>query len=270
MTAPGAEVRPVEPVLDEVDLGPGVVAGFTGRGGGTSRPPFATLNLGAHVGDEPSAVAANRERLAAALGCRVAFVDQVHGRVVLDVAGAGALPDDVLLPVGTGDALVTRADDVALAVLVADCVPLLLADPVHRVVAAVHAGRRGLVAGVVQATLDALVARGADLDVVRAAVGPAVAGGSYEVPGALRDEVARVVPETATTTRWGTPGLDLPAGVEAVLRRSGVHDVARSERDTATDDTLYSFRRTSETGRFVGIVRMSAGFPGATTVETHS
>lgn len=270
MTAPGAESRPGELLLDEVDLGPGVVAGFTGRDGGTSRPPFATLNLGAHVGDDPRAVAANRARLAAALGCRVAFVDQVHGRTVVDVPGAGSLPDDVLQPVGTGDALVTVADDVALAVLVADCVPVLLADPVHRVVAAVHAGRRGLVAGVVEAALDAVVARGARLDALRAVVGPSIAGGSYEVPAALRDEVAGVVPETATTTRWGTPGLDLPAGVAAVLRRSGVHDVVRSARDTADDEALYSYRRAPETGRFVGIVRLEPGFPGATTVESHS
>ncbi|MCR6647143.1 MAG: peptidoglycan editing factor PgeF [Cellulomonas sp.] len=247
----GAEIH-----LDEVDLGPGVVAGFTDRRGGVSRAPFESLDLGAHVGDDPRAVAANRERLAARLGCRVAFVDQVHGADVVEVSGAHALPDDVLAPVGTADALVTRADDVALAVLVSDCVPVLLADPVARVVAAAHAGRRGLLDGVVQAALDALVARGGDITRVRAAIGPSVAGSSYEVPAELRDEVAAVLPPTAATTAWGTPALDLPAGVEAVLRAAGVPHVSRSARDTWGDAELFSYRRSGRTGRFAGVVRL--------------
>ncbi|CAM5793566.1 peptidoglycan editing factor PgeF [Cellulomonas persica] len=247
----GAEIQ-----LDEVDLGPGVVAGFTDRRGGVSAIPYASLNLGAHVGDDPRAVATNRDRLATHLAVRVAFADQVHGTHVVEVAGADALPDDVLAPVGTGDALVTSADDVALGVLVADCVPVLLADPEARVVAVAHAGRRGLLDGVVQAALDAMVARGAVAGRVRAAIGPAVAGASYEVPTALRDEVAAVVPATAATTAWGTPALDLPAGVEAVLRSAGVSHVVRSVRDTRDEEDLFSYRREQRTGRFAGVVRL--------------
>jgi len=140
-------------------------------------------------------------------------------------------------------------------VVVADCVPVLLADPVAGVVAAVHAGRRGLVAGVVQATLEAMVGRGAATHRIRAAVGPAIAGTSYEVPADLRDEVARVVPATWSTTSWGTPALDLPAGVRAILEQSGVRQVSVSTRDTYTDDELFSFRRSPVTGRFGGVVR---------------
>lgn len=252
----GAEAAFDEIRLDEVDLGPGVVAGFTDRHGGVSAGPYASFNLGAHVDDDPRAVATNRERLAARLRARVAFGDQVHGTHVIEVAHAAALDDDPLVPVGTGDALVTRADDVALGVLVADCVPVLLADPDARVVAVAHAGRRGLLDGVVQATLQAMAGRGADVARVRAAIGPAVAGSSYEVPAALRDEVAAVVPQTAATTAWGTPALDLPSGVEALLRAAGVEDVRRSARDTWAEPDLFSYRREPRTGRFAGVIRL--------------
>ena len=117
--------------------------------------------------------------------------------------------------------------DVAVAVLVADCVPVLLADPEAGVVAAVHAGRRGLVAGVVEAAVAAMVAQGADVGRMRAAIGPAIAGESYEVPAELQDEVVAVVPETRATTSWGTPALDLPAGVAAVLAAAGVEHVTQ-------------------------------------------
>jgi len=100
-----------------------------------------------------------------------------------------------------------------------------------------------------------MVEAGADVGRLRAASGPAIAGRSYEVPAELRDEVADVVPETAATTSWGTPALDLPAGVVAVLRGLGVRDVLVSERDTYTDGDLFSFRRSARTGRFAGVVR---------------
>ena len=112
--------------------------------------------------------------------------------------------------------------------LVADCVPVLLADPEAGVVAAVHAGRRGLVAGVVEAAVAAMVAQGASVERVRAAIGPAIAGESYEVPAELQDEVASVVPQTRATTSWGTPALDLPAGVAAVLAAAGVEHVTHA------------------------------------------
>ncbi len=237
-----------------VDLGPGVRAGFTTRAGGVSRAPYDALNLGAGVADDPSAVAENRRRIARWVGAPVAYGTQVHGRQVA-VVRAPAEDDDPLASVGEVDALVGVAPGVAVGVLVADCVPVLLADAEAGLVAAVHAGRRGLVAGVVQAAVDALAVAGADRERVRAAVGPSIAGASYEVPRDLHDEVAAAVPETAATTAWGTPALDLPAGVAAVLRRAGVRAVQRVDRDTFTDPDLFSFRRDGTTGRLAGVVR---------------
>jgi len=235
--------------LDEVELGAGVRAGFTSRLGGTSLAPYAGLNLGDHVGDDPQAVARNRALLASWVGADVVFSAQVHGRgvVVLDRPPTG--------PVGEADALVSCDPSVAVAVVVADCVPVLLADDEAGVVAAVHAGRPGLVAGVLQAALDAMVGAGARPDRVVAALGPSIAGSSYEVPAAMRDEVEAAVPGTATLTSWGTPALDLPAGVVGVLRAQGVSTIATSSTDTWTDRDHYSFRREGRTGRFAGVVR---------------
>jgi YfiH family protein len=137
-------------------------------------------------------------------------------------------------------------------VVVADCVPVLLADASAGVGAAVHAGRRGLVDGVVQAAVAAMVAAGARPGRVRAAIGPAICGRCYEVPAALRDEVADVVPGVAATTSWGTPALDLPAGVAAVLAAAGVTGVHRTGWCTHTDDRFFSHRRSTRTGEAPG------------------
>jgi YfiH family protein len=245
---PGTDLPPVV----EVDLGAGVRAGFSTRGGGVSRPPYDALNLGYAVGDDPDAVDRNRARLARWAGAPVAYATQVHGAGVVVLSGP---PPAGTESVGEADALVSVDPGVAVAVLVADCVPVLLADAAAGVVAAVHAGRRGLVAGVVQAAVDAMVAQGAEVGRIRAAVGPAIAGESYEVPAGLQDEVASVVPQTRATTAWGTPALDLPAGVVAVLAGAGVAHVVTHARDTWKDPALFSFRRSSRTGRFAGVVR---------------
>ena len=240
-----------------VDLGPGILAAFTTRSGGVSTPPWDSLDLGLGVGDDDRAVYTNRALLAAWAGVPVAFGTQVHGArvVVVDRPPAPDTPS-----VGEGDAYVTERVDVAVAVLVADCVPVLLADPEARVVAAVHAGRAGLLAGVVEAAVAALCERGGRPDRMRAAIGPSIAGRSYEVPATLRDEVAARVPETAATTAWGTPALDLAAGVAAVLAGRGITAVTRLDRDTFTDPALYSHRRAmadgTRTGRSCGVVRL--------------
>lgn len=245
---PGTAVPPVV----EVDLGAGVRAGFSTRGGGVSRPPYDALNLGDAVGDDPVAVERNRAGLARWAGAPVAYATQVHGSRVVVLSGPPAAGS---ASVGEADALVSVSPDVAVAVLVADCVPVLLADPAAGVVAAVHAGRRGLVAGVVEAAVAAMLEQGASVPGLRAAIGPAIAGQSYEVPAALQDEVASVVPQTRATTSWGTPALDLPAGVAAVLEAAGVQQVTRLARDTWTDPALFSFRRSPRTGRFAGVIR---------------
>ncbi|MDM7832016.1 peptidoglycan editing factor PgeF [Cellulomonas edaphi] len=236
-------------LVDEVTLGARVRAGFTSRRGGVSAGAYTGLNLGDHVGDEPQAVDANRALVADWAGAALVFPRQVHGRgvVVLDAVPGGS--------VGEADAVVSTSPDVAVAVVVADCVPVLLADDEAGVVAAVHAGRPGLVAGVLQAALDAMVRAGARRERVAAALGPSIAGASYEVPAPMRDAVTALVPETSASTSWGTPALDLPAGVIAVLRREGVRSVLRAAADTFTVPDYYSYRRDGVTGRFAGVVR---------------
>jgi len=238
VSTPGATSDVVPGVL-RVDLGAGVRAGFTVRAPGG--------NLGLGVGEDRGAVLARRRALAAWAGTPLIWATQVHGTVVLDRPRPA--PDGA--PVGDADAVVVGRGGGA-AVVVADCVPVLLADPDAGVAAAVHAGRRGLADGVVQAAVAAMVDAGARPERVRAAVGPAICGRCYEVPPALRDEVADVVPGVATSTSWGTPALDLPAGVVAVLAGVGVTAVHRTGWCTRTDDRFFSHRRSTSSGEAPG------------------
>ncbi len=251
------------PDVVEVDLGPGVRAGFTTRHGGVSVPPWDSLNLGLAVDDEPGRVLANRDLVERWAGTRIAYASQVHGADVRVLTGPPARSST---SVGRYDALVTTTPTVGVAVLVADCVPVLLADAAARVAVAVHAGRRGLVAGVVQAAVAAAVDAGADVGRLRAAVGPSISGPRYEVPGAMRDEVAAAVPETTCVTDAGTPGLDLAAGVVAVLGRSGVHEIRSLGLCTDLDERFFSHRRATRsglgTGRFAGVVALEGGVRG--------
>lgn len=235
-----------------VRLGAHVRAGF-------STVALGNLGLGAlapDVTDDPAAVHARRARVAAWAGGPVAWTHQVHG-VDVRLVGPGDQVPASGAPLASCDALVS-AGEVGVAVVVADCVPVLLADPVAGLVAAVHAGRRGLAAGVVPAALRALAAAGATD--VRAVVGPAVCGECYEVPAELRDEVEAAVPGTASTTSWGTPALDLPGGVLAQLRAAGVRAGATGWC-TRTDDRFFSHRRASAGagphGRVCGVVRLA-------------
>lgn len=244
MTGPAPAVD-----LLEVDLGPGVLAVFTRAG----------ANLSVVVGPGvPDAGRAARRSLDARMGVPVAYVEQVHGADVLECAVA----PEPGAHVGRADALLTTERTVAVAVLVADCVPVLLADPLAGVVAAVHAGRRGLVAGVVPAAVRAMQVRGADPRRVRAVIGPSVCGACYEVPDALRAEVDAAVPGTATTTSWGTPALDLPAGVRHQLMTCGVTGVVDVGACTLSDDGWFSHRGSVAApaqrppGRFAGVVRL--------------
>nr|WP_098485220.1 peptidoglycan editing factor PgeF [Georgenia soli] len=250
----------VVPLL-EADLGPGARGVFTTRAGGVSAGPWSApagaggLNLGLHVGDDRAAVLANRARLEAAVGTRIVWMDQVHGDVVREATGGTGTS------AGECDALVARAAaGVALAVMVADCVPVLLAAADGSVVGAAHVGRQGLVRGVLDAAVSRMAELGAAPSDVRAAVGPSVCGHCYEVPQPLQDEVEAVVPGTATTTSWGTPALDLRAGVLRQLSELGVSGVDTVHGCTMEDERLYSHRRAGRdgagtTGRFAGVVR---------------
>jgi len=223
----------------------------TDRRGGVSAPPYDSFNLGGHVGDDPAAVSANRGRVARELGVaedRLVWMTQVHGTGVAVVDGpqAGPVPDV--------DALVTATPGLVLCVLVADCVPVLLTDPAAGVVAAVHAGREGVRQGVVPAALAAMARLGARPENVTALLGPAVCGACYEVPAAMRAEVARVTPAAAVRTRKGTPGLELRAGLDELLRKAGVPEVVHDPRCTVEDRRLFSHRRDGVTGRQAGLV----------------
>lgn len=239
------------------ELGEAQVA-VSDRWGGVSTGPYAGLNLAEHVADDPDHVTENRRRLAAALGLApgsMAFMTQVHGREVAVVDGRPAR-EGTPRPAPRADALVTAASGVALTVLMADCVPVLLAGRSRTgpVLAAAHAGRRGVALGVVGATVEAMVRLGAPAGSVSARVGPAVCAGCYEVPAAMAGELVAVVPDARATSRRGTPALDLTAAVAAQLRAAGVTEVEVDGTCTAEDPSLFSHRRDAVTGRFAGVV----------------
>lgn len=222
----------------------------TTRAGGASKPPYESFNLGDHVGDEPRAVAANRQRLARELGLapeRLAWMEQVHGRTVTVVDG----PLDG--PAEATDALVTATPGLALVALVADCVPVLLGDPVAGVVAAVHAGRVGARVGVVPAALKAMLTLGAELGRIEVLLGPAICGECYEVPLPMAVDVEQHLPGSRSKSRRGTPSLDLRAGLWEQLAAAGVGKVGVDPRCTAEDETLFSHRRQGITGRLAAV-----------------
>lgn len=220
----------------------------TTRQGGASAPPYDSFNLADHVGDEPAAVSANRERLAGELGLTtVSWMEQVHGRTVTVVDGALERPAEAT------DALVTASPGVAVAVLVADCVPVLLGDAVAGVVAAVHAGRVGARAGVLPATLRAMTEAGAEPGRIEALLGPAICGECYEVPAAMARDVETHLPGSLSRARGGAPGLDLRAGLWRQLADAGVGKIGVDPRCTAEDRSLFSHRRDGTCGRIAAL-----------------
>jgi hypothetical protein len=205
---------------------------------------------------------AARGRLAAAVGVapqQLVFMQQVHGPRVAVVGtadrGRGLQAHADGIP--AVDALVTFDTDVALAVLVADCVPVVLSDP-QRAVAVIHAGRGGVASGVVRATVAQMAPPASER--LRANIGPAIGGCCYEVEPELADEVAATVPAARSTTTWGTAALDLPAAVDAQLRELGVTSVQRVGGCTRCDgERWFSHRRVPGHGRQAGAVVRLAG-----------
>lgn len=187
-----------------------------------------------------------------ACGVRLARMDQVHGNdvVVVDQAVPGS---DAGAP--TADALVTTGRGLGLLTRVADCVPVLLLDAEQGVVAAVHSGRPGTVLDVVGATVRRMHDLGATT--LAAWVGPSVCGGCYEVPEQMREDVNAAAPGTWAETRWGTPSVDVAAGVRAQLDAAGVSEVRVVPGCTREDPALHSYRRDgAAAGRFAGVVWM--------------
>lgn len=228
----------------------------TTRAGGVSAPPFDTFNLGDHVGDDPAAVAANRKRLASAIGLgrdAVVWMNQVHGDRVVPVDGPLKDPE---LAVDDTDALVTTTPRLALAVVTADCVPVLMADARAGVVAAVHAGRVGAQKGVVARAVEAMCDAGAHAQDISVLLGPAVSGRNYEVPAEMAAEVEAALPGSSTTTARGTPGLDLRAGITRQLMDLSINAIDVDPRCTVDDRNLFSHRRDAPTGRLASLVWM--------------
>jgi hypothetical protein len=229
------------------DVG-GIRRAFTDRSGGVSEPPYAGLNLGGHVGDAAVAVRENRSRVAAGMGVepeRLVLMDQCHGAEVAVVSGR---PDGPLAV----DGVVTAQAGLALAVLVADCTPVLLSDEEAGVIGAVHAGRPGMTQGIVPHAVSTMRDVGATR--IRAVVGPSVCGRCYEVPLDMREQAAAVSPESRAVTWTGTPAIDVAAGVVAQLRAAGVDDVTWVRGCAREEPSLYSYRRDGTTGRFAGII----------------
>lgn len=234
-------------------MGAGARGWFTGRDPDGTVPVGRAGNLSHHRPHQPPRLARDRAEVCSRMGLEpddLHWMRQVHGAEVAEVTatttrGAELAGSDVLLTTEPGRAAVVQ---------VADCVPLLLAAP--GAVAAVHAGRRGLMAGAVREAVEALRARARDGGEVGAVLGPAIGGCCYEVPAELRAAVASAHPAAAATTTWGTPALDLPAAVEVVLRQCGVGDVRRHGGCTHCDPERrwFSHRRDPGAGRQLGVV----------------
>lgn len=247
------------PLLLPVDLGGGVDAVFTGRDLDAPPPPVGTAgNLSHRRPHRPDDLAAARAAVATATRTDASgwhLMQQVHGAQVAVVDGA-VEPGSELRGV---DAAVTDLPGRPLVVLVADCVPVLLAGPVAIGVA--HAGRAGVVAGVVPATVTALRDLGETPSEVRATLGPAIGGCCYEVPRELHDEVVADHPVAAATTTWGTPALDLPAAVGAQLEAVGIGGVTQVGGCTRCDPQgrWFSHRADPDAGRQAGLIVRRGG-----------
>ncbi len=216
---------------------------FTKRTGGVSHGAFASLNLGTHVGDELKDVLENRAIVAAKTG-PTQFMNQVHGDRI-------ALIEEVTEEVPTADALVTGIPGISLAVMVADCIPLLLTSPES--VAAVHVGRRGLVNEITRKTLSVMRDMGASK--ISAIIGPAICGSCYEVSEEIFNEVIALHPKAQSQTPEGTFALDLPAALRSVLTDEGVTIIDKFECTVENQD-YFSYRRDGVTGRQAGIISL--------------
>lgn len=253
------------PLLDAAD---GVEAVVTTRHGGVSAAPYGSLNLGLHVGDDPTAVVENRRRVAATFGATLDDLvvgEQTHQPAVAVVTtadrGRGARTRDDALP--ATDAMITSATDVLLMVMVADCVPLVLFDPVRRLLGVVHAGWAGTVRGVTPAAIAALVDLGTDPANLLVGIGPAIAPEKYQVGAdvhgavveAFGDDAHRVIRPDGT----GRHLFDLFAANRLQLERAGVRPdrIQLSGSVTGPDTDFFSHRAGAPTGRFATVARLT-------------
>ncbi|HEN8801850.1 peptidoglycan editing factor PgeF [Pseudomonas sp. CM27] len=214
--------------------------------GGISQSPYATFNLGDHVGDDPAAVAENRRRLSDEFAIQPAWLKQVHGLVVADADAA---------VVAEADASWTDQPGVACTVMTADCLPVLFCDRAGTRVAAAHAGWRGLAGGVLEATLDRLALAPEEVLVW---LGPAIGPKAFEVGLEVRDAFTAVHPEAARAFVDGQRPGKLMADIYELARirlaARGVTAVYGGGWCTVSDERFFSYRRTPQGGRFASLV----------------
>jgi YfiH family protein len=212
---------------------------FTDRRGGESLGVYESLNLALHVGDDPAVVNSNRAKIGAAQ-----FMNQVHGDHIEVI-------DAISPDIPTCDGVITKTPNLSLAVMVADCIPLLLVS--KEVVGAIHVGRAGLVNRIALKAIQMMRALGAIE--IHGVLGPSICGSCYEVPFQMQQDVIADHPRAFATTRKGTPGLDLPKALIADLVAAGVTYEA-STICTFEDELYFSHRRQNPTGRFAGVVSL--------------
>lgn len=224
---------------------PGIAHGFFGRDGGVSEGLYASLNCGPGSGDAPERVAENRARIVAAIrpGSRLTTLAQIHSPLVHVV---GADWDDAARP--QGDALVSATPGRMLGILTADCAPVLFADPAAKVIGAAHAGWKGALGGVLEATIAAMERLGARRGDIRAAIGPCISQANYEVG----PEFPARVDDTRFFRPSDSPGhfrFDLEGFVADRLARAGLRDIAKLGLCTYPQaNGFFSFRRTTHRG----------------------
>lgn len=242
-----AGLAPLNPITcPAISAQKGVRHGFFTRRGGVSTGLYASLNCGYGSGDDATLVAQNRTAVAQTLGIELnslCTAYQIHSAkvAVLDTPWAWQNAPEA-------DALVTRQPGIGLGILTADCVPVLLADSDNRIIGAAHAGWKGAVGGVIEATLDAMVGLGAQHERITATTGPAIAQGSYEVGPEFH---ARFIGQDSGNNQYfihgGRPGhwlFDLKAYVKDRLRNAGVQQINMLAHDTCLQDNdFFSFRR---------------------------
>lgn len=249
---------------------PGLLAGCSGRAGGVSEPPYDELNVGLHVGDDPAAVVENRRRLVAAVGAdldALVMPLQVHrGNVEVVIAadrGAGARTLDDALP--DTDAVITAEPGVLLAVMLADCVPVVVCDPVTPAVGVAHAGWAGTVNHVTRNTVEAMRDRfGSDPAELLAGVGPSIGPASYEVGPDVAERAREAFPAVEVVRPKGGDKylFDLWASNVEDLVEAGVSaaniEVAAIDTFESTD-RFFSHRRQGPTGRFMAFAALADG-----------
>jgi polyphenol oxidase len=234
---------PLPLLAAELSAIPGIRHGFFTREGGVSSGLYASLNCGLGSGDVRAKVLDNRARVTRALGARhLVTLYQAHTPTALVVEGP---VDQADLP--KADAVVTATPGLAVGVLAADCAPILFCDPAAKVVAAAHAGWRGAVGGIIEATVGAMRAIGAEPRRIIAAVGPCISAASYEIGPDFEAEVDKAdAAASAFLTEpqaGGKRHFDLPGYVAARLARAGVGTVGGQSPCTYATESLFSYRR---------------------------